>query len=670
MLAAMLLLLWSPLALAGVTVDEDEVIFRIRMPEAKSVFLVGDFNNWNPTVEKMTREGDDFVTGLFLVAGEYRYKFVVDGEWIVDPDNPPLDPKKGSPLFLEEKNTGLAMKTTFAEQERARKAVHYSVRYIGQAKRVEDDNDTRQQVDFGFAVDNKIVKSSVILKSWDDTWTISPLNAEIVFNRGYLELAFLKGTLTGFMNDKIWSSGDPLDLMGNIGVYGYNMGYGRMGGSLEQTFSKLAFRAVYCDSTSRVPWRSQAISREDLAAFVASGRQDTTLYQSQLSYAEEDVLGLELVLDLKNLVIGYANRKDRGMHPGILAAIEPEGMLYRSVTENTREYWWSHVLWVRTKIYGPLSGSFASGTGDAYVRRLSKSIRTSDLTQDLTLGRHSQVTNEKIPFQESHRWMGEIQYKEPDFSLTFSYEQNTTDFSEPLYPASSAKIHSAGLGVNWIFRGWTIDGNIHYVEQDYGMTPSMFHASTPRMNYWLDNRDRFTVENMVGFDLDRFTSVTISCGKNRPKGFSLRHAGDRKTPSLGVDAGGVIAGSLDDLEYMFTRVWYEHVLDRGFFFQGDARLASYRKDSWNASDTFISTYLEIGFRNEFMELSAGWGFDPIVFDPVRNDYYDIGRLEQLRVAVDPVQERGESLELGQRLMERERVLEDNTVLKIEWILIF
>ena len=86
-------------AAAAVRVDVDEVIFTLRAPDAKEVYLIGDFNQWNPTVEPMDLVDDHFEIGLFLVAGNYRYKFVVDGKTIVDPDNPG-PAQKGSPLSL------------------------------------------------------------------------------------------------------------------------------------------------------------------------------------------------------------------------------------------------------------------------------------------------------------------------------------------------------------------------------------------------------------------------------------------------------------------------------------------------------------------------------------------------------------------------------------------
>jgi 1,4-alpha-glucan branching enzyme len=73
----------SPLWLKG-----DTYRFRYESPKAKSVYLVGDFNNWNPYNIMMTNNGsDEFFITVRLKPGLRSYCFVVDGEWRPDPDN-------------------------------------------------------------------------------------------------------------------------------------------------------------------------------------------------------------------------------------------------------------------------------------------------------------------------------------------------------------------------------------------------------------------------------------------------------------------------------------------------------------------------------------------------------------------------------------------------------
>lgn len=56
--------------------------------DAKRVMLAGDFNDWNPDDIKMKKTADGWQVSYALGPGNYQYKFVVDGSWIVDPANP------------------------------------------------------------------------------------------------------------------------------------------------------------------------------------------------------------------------------------------------------------------------------------------------------------------------------------------------------------------------------------------------------------------------------------------------------------------------------------------------------------------------------------------------------------------------------------------------------
>lgn len=55
---------------------------------ARLVALAGTFNNWNQSQTLCGREGDGWVCRLDLPAGKHLYKFVVDDDWMTDPDNP------------------------------------------------------------------------------------------------------------------------------------------------------------------------------------------------------------------------------------------------------------------------------------------------------------------------------------------------------------------------------------------------------------------------------------------------------------------------------------------------------------------------------------------------------------------------------------------------------
>lgn len=52
----------------------------------RTVMLAGTFNQWEAVAMKKQKDGS-FALTLPLVRGTNEYKFIVDGQWIVDPDN-------------------------------------------------------------------------------------------------------------------------------------------------------------------------------------------------------------------------------------------------------------------------------------------------------------------------------------------------------------------------------------------------------------------------------------------------------------------------------------------------------------------------------------------------------------------------------------------------------
>jgi 1,4-alpha-glucan branching enzyme len=53
----------------------------------KSVYLAGDFNGWDPSSLPMQFTGSEWKCRVHLSPGKHLYKFIVDGNWIIDPSN-------------------------------------------------------------------------------------------------------------------------------------------------------------------------------------------------------------------------------------------------------------------------------------------------------------------------------------------------------------------------------------------------------------------------------------------------------------------------------------------------------------------------------------------------------------------------------------------------------
>ena len=64
------------------------VQFVVDAPAAETVHLVGDFTEWQPTVELDDADGDGVWSGRVpLLPGVHEYMFVIDGaDWVTDPN--------------------------------------------------------------------------------------------------------------------------------------------------------------------------------------------------------------------------------------------------------------------------------------------------------------------------------------------------------------------------------------------------------------------------------------------------------------------------------------------------------------------------------------------------------------------------------------------------------
>jgi chromosome partitioning protein len=73
--------------------DRREVVIQYRDPAASDVRVAGDFNGWIPDKDVRSLIAAEGATRVWtkilrLEPGTYQYRYVVDGEWREDPDNP------------------------------------------------------------------------------------------------------------------------------------------------------------------------------------------------------------------------------------------------------------------------------------------------------------------------------------------------------------------------------------------------------------------------------------------------------------------------------------------------------------------------------------------------------------------------------------------------------
>ncbi|MBT3202546.1 MAG: hypothetical protein HN350_21820 [Phycisphaerales bacterium] len=68
-----------------VNVNGEWAEFKFYRPEAASVYLVGDFNDWQAGDLAMVQRSDgDWVAKVRLGAGEFKFRYCADGQWFTD----------------------------------------------------------------------------------------------------------------------------------------------------------------------------------------------------------------------------------------------------------------------------------------------------------------------------------------------------------------------------------------------------------------------------------------------------------------------------------------------------------------------------------------------------------------------------------------------------------
>lgn len=647
---------------AEIEVIDEEVIFTLLAPQAKEVFLVGDFNNWNATLEKMDKIGDTFEVRLFLVTGTYRYKFVVDGTSINDPDN--TGGPNGSVIKLVIRGGELAIGGEEPVAVGGALGVQPSLRYAGAFNYDDNKTEPRQDVDLYFTYDTERLRSRINLKSTDDTWRTSPPTTDVRLNDAYVEAHFENAMIGAFENQDTWTSSDPFSLVGNVGIYDYNAGLGRKGGAIvlgKSTPVKL--RVLYTDRTEAGPVAAVTIPAGDLAGFAASSSPDTTVYRYNPVFEDEDAWAFDLSGDFAGLDIGFGSRRNRGYHPGVLATIARGTGDFDYDLYTVRNYWVAGVTWVSWQVADALTLDAAYGYSDTKMRKIMGMKRSVSAIEDVVVNQGATPADGHVAIQNNHRVRAGVTFAFGDWTAGFGGERLDFDFEMP--GRSTADIWRGGVNASYAGDRWQAAASMTYFDQRYGSSPDDFHLFTSYQNQWLDYADDLTLAHIAMFDRARASDV----------GIDFQWDG---VDSTAVWGGFVVHSTLDltmkevvaSLEYTAFRLAAEYRLPRRFYIQGDGRIAHYDKPAWNVRDTYSSAYVEFGFRNPFVEISLGAGIDPVVLNRVTNRYENIGREEFIREAIPALLGRSDAAAFGAAVAQQERKLQDLFPIKLEAIVRF
>jgi len=639
---------------AAIRVEQDEVVFTVHAPGAQDVYLVGDFNLWNPTVERMRANGDEFEVRLFLVAGEYRYKFVVDGNWIADSDNPG-SAEKGSPIKLIERSGGLILDTDRPETGAPAKHVHGWLRYIGALRVDEGDADGTQRVDAEMEGSYARLAARARVATEDSSWTWSPPALDAYFDRGRVDLDFGRIDVHGLENDSTWASSDPMALVGNAGVFGYDAGFRRHGVAAVAVASKGALRVFYADATTRTPRPEVTIPASALASFASGTGADTTAYAYAYTFDDSDVLALDATASVGGFDLGFARREDLGINPGVLASVVRGPSGFTTTEYATRENRRVTNGWVRARDVFGMRVTGAYGQGDCDARAFASQSVTGALPPTIDLGADAAPVAARMPIMDTMRALFEVAAPVAGANVRLRWDGTRFDF-DGVEGTSRADVQRVVAEGTLPWRGWSLRATLTYTDARYGDTPDALYLDWPERNPWLQLWDGVDEPSIVGLGLDSHDVVAFTAER------------DSGRTEAGATLRLQMRGWVDGVRHASARAFVQTTVRQRWYARADARMAWYDDTPSQTAASYWDGYLEAGYAWNGVSLNLGFGFDPVVFDPVVGDYADIGRTAYLRGAIENGVRRSRASPLLDGLRGLETSLEDLDTIKLECVI--
>ena len=329
----------QPAAQAPSREKADGAVFEYYNPSARRVSVAGSFNDWSPDATLLASDGDGKWTAIVpLEPGKHEYKFVVDGAWQPDPENPVTAPDGfgGVNSIIEIGDDGRTVtikadhgidriSNTFANSR-----VYVGGRYTAISEsRIAHETDGRLRL----GTPRHRLESYLRIKISDDVTAWGGMNidtrdadriyeAPLSLDSAAIELRAESVTAQVYYNRTIGGLGDPLEIIGSSKIAGtlrgeIPFGLGTGGAEVRGELAGISFDAIYCDRFS-----SNATIPHDGSLLDGLGRLRYGLFREDVIDPEEtpglftqygtDILGVGLSRDFGAVEMGAVIRRDAG----------------------------------------------------------------------------------------------------------------------------------------------------------------------------------------------------------------------------------------------------------------------------------------------------------------------------------------------------------------------
>lgn len=721
-------------ARAGVSRVDGGIRFTYHDASAGAVAWAGDHNGWNQTANPMVRAADGtWSIVLPLAPGEQSYKFVVDNNWIADPDNPVTKGEYGNSVITIGPDGALvaaaeaaaptgatgaardAQPARGAAEVRSNTAYSAKLEFHGRGiglyesflSRANDRFELRRpRLDFD--LETAIRMSDVLTGRW-----VMKINAEeealdffrtrLTFDRGNLTFQKNDVEIFAYDNEAAGTWDDPLHLVGDIGIYGYDYGYERQGFRVRPRFGGFTGELHYADNFRiggttypvfepadiEAAARTLAVEPDGGGGFRFVPGAFASGATVNVSDANEDMLALRLRRDVGPVTLGLLGRMDRGFDlgaGGYVVADGPGGI--RAVGGTFESLWYGYGaegLWrpgpaglevLGEVLVGRRVADFLAG---AQVLTFEAAFDDTGGVTSVTEAGAEDASNRSVVLDRSRRlaagarWNGAL-LAGPSALSAFARYQDHDD--RPSVDGVSTL--DRGRRSTWSLRGrwdqaWggvlprAVQTIVDVEWQGFDYRPddpwdAQFWFST--QNFWLEHLgDRVSPDRIVllgGRDVWTFRPelrVPLLPARN----CAFEYAGRIHSHAL-TTRPKVIES--------FFRLGYD--LTPSLRAQADTRWVKYDDPVLRLHSGYVDHFAELAYTFAAgVEVALSWGVDPWVLDRATNAYAYRGRDDALFAAgVGSEGARTAFLDQGPLLAAAERALRDQRRIAVEAIVRF
>ena len=585
--------------LHAIDITEEGILFEYNNQSAQSVFLVGSMNDWNVNETPMDKD-EDGVWRIFLSLehGTYVYKFMVDGNWQVDQENPNFedDGYGGSNSIIEyngklDKLTDTINKNSNGITSEFNPKIYFKGRYLSDnifygtetqrfmLNKPEHDFNLGIKIKFNSDFEGYTILNVNNIQEETEMW-----KTHFNYQRSYLKLNTDYFSVMAFDNFALSSFDDPLHTVGHIGYNNYNFGYG---------FSGL--HAKLTDFLSK-----------KISSIIPISLDGQVLLSDRISYNEDDISAGRIKLSAPifsddKITLGASNYKYTTKSSDILTQYHENYEIDFKYLNNISKEGWSSPMVVE------ISGEFSEY--ENIDNDGSESVWMEG--QNLYLG-----TSLKFPASlQIH-----ANYINTSFNLG-------TDFSRDRF----------ALGFNYKLENflWKINGEFWKNNNLDNWSWSDFYKYAEKSDgngRWFQEHTEVPFEKytVLGYETGFFWISNIDYIFNI-NGYKIQAAIVNKFAHHGLSNKPKFIENIFRLTYHASSNW-KFKVDSRVPYYNDSFLGLETNFS-NGRDVFSSTYSEIAYYlSSNVWIALGYGVNPLAMNSLTNEFYDRGREEYLNEA--------------------------------------